>query len=96
MATATMVPSKGGTGKAAADKCCEFFEESRYQATKVLVETDQEESIKYLVRDIVNLREERRTLVEETPVGSKGGNGILERAVQEIKGRITKMFLSFQ
>ena len=37
-------------------------------------------------KEIVADRAEGRTIMEEPPVQSKGSNGIVERAVQEIEG----------
>ena len=37
-----------------------------------------------------------RTIVEESPVGSKGSNGIVERAVQTIEGQIRVMKLALE
>ena len=33
----------------------------------------------------------KRTIVEEVPVGSKGSNGIVERAAQTVEGQIRVM-----
>eukprot|EP00973_Karenia_brevis_P007217 979116-Karenia_brevis.AAC.1 len=37
-----------------------------------------------------------KTVVEETPKGVKGSNGIVERAVQEIEGHMRAIFLSLE
>ena len=39
-----------------------------------------------MVEDIEKERESDRTIVEESPVGSKGSNGVVETAVQELEG----------
>eukprot|EP00973_Karenia_brevis_P061697 8579796-Karenia_brevis.AAC.1 len=41
-------------------------------------------------------RAKGKTVVEETPKGVKGGNGIVERAVQEIEGHMRGIFLSLE
>ena len=52
----------------------------------VIVKTDQEPSIEYLIKDLVNRREEARTIIEEAPLESKGSNGIIERTIQDVEG----------
>eukprot|EP00973_Karenia_brevis_P023825 3286154-Karenia_brevis.AAC.1 len=37
-----------------------------------------------------------RTVVEEAPKKVKGSNGVVERAVQEIEGRIRAISLNFE
>ena len=39
----------------------------------------------YLLDQIVEMREEGKTITEECPVKSKGSLGVAERAVQEIE-----------
>jgi len=65
----------------------------------VIMKTDQEPAIEYLVKDIVDARGDEkgsRTLVEESPVKSKGSNGLVERAVQTIEGQIRVMKLALE
>ena len=50
----------------------------------------------YLLDQIVDMREEGKTVVEESPVQSKGSLGIAERAVQEIEGGLRGMFLALK
>ena len=63
---------------------------------KIIVKTDQEASIKYLVDDIVERRSEGRTICEESPVQSSGSNGVVERGVLEIEGTIRAILLSLE
>ena len=84
----TAVPMKGSTGKFTTDKCLEFFDENGDRESKILIKTDQENAIEILVRDIVEDRPEGKTLVEEVPIKSKGSNGLVERACQDVEGRI--------
>ena len=94
---ATALATKGlGTGKFAVDKCLDFIEENGDGNKDVIVKTDQESSAKYLIKDIVSERSEGKTMIEESPVRSSGSNGIVERAVQEIEGRIRSLFLGLQ
>ena len=87
---ATAVPMKGGTGRFAVDKCNDFIEEMGDREGTIIVKTDQEPSIEYLIKGIVEQRPEGRTIVEEAALQgreeNKGGNGIVERAVQEVEG----------
>ena len=50
---AETVPHKGGVGRYAADKCVEFMEECGDRENNVIVKTDQEPSITYVVKDII-------------------------------------------
>ena len=99
MTMATVLPDKGSTGKFAADKVMEFMAECGCQSGDVIVKTDQEAAIKYLVKDIVLERGDEkgcRTIVEESPVGSSGSNGVVERAVQAVEGQIRVMKLALE
>lgn len=71
----------------------EFIEEVGDGSQQVIVKTDQEPSIVAIVGDLVREREEGRTVVEESPVGSSGSNGIVERAVQGIEGQVRALLL---
>ena len=68
------------------------MEESGDKATKFIIKMDQEESIKYLVENLVSMREEGRTAVEEEPVSSRGSNGIVERTAKEVEGLVRRMY----
>eukprot|EP00973_Karenia_brevis_P057830 8050252-Karenia_brevis.AAC.1 len=52
--------------------------------------------MKLLVKCIQEERPDNKTAVEEVPKGSKGSNGIVERAVQEMEGRIRSILLSLE
>lgn len=67
---ATAVPEKGSTGMFAVDKCMCFINEVGDEATKVIIKTDQEPAMKYLVDEIVRGRPNGQTLVEEAQKGS--------------------------
>ena len=77
----------------------EYFGECGNQFGDIIVKTDQEPAIKCLVKDIVLERGEElgnKTIVEESPVGSKGSNGVAERAVQEVEGQLRVLKLAFE
>jgi hypothetical protein len=99
MSMAAVLPSKGSKGKFAADKVMDFLAECGNQSGDVIIKTDQEAAIAYLVKDIVGERGDEkgcRTIVEESPVKSSGSNGIVERAVQSIEGQIRVMKLALE
>ena len=92
MLMATTVPIKGTTGRFSVDKVMEFISECGDGGGDIIIKTDQEASIKALVKDIVEQRGDdkgRRTMVEEAPKESKGSNGIVERGVQTMGGAVT-------
>ena len=93
---AETVPHKGGVGRYASDKCVEFIEECGDKENTIIVKTDQEPAIQFVVKDIVGNRTEGRTIEEVAPVASKGSNGLAERAVQEIEGLIRAILLSLE
>jgi len=59
MTMATVVPMKGSTGKFAVDKVFEFMDECGSRSGDVIVKTDQDPAIDYLVKDIVEARRGR-------------------------------------
>ena len=85
---ATAVPTKGASGRFATDKCVEFMEENGDGDNPVIVKSDQERSIQFLVKDLIDQRKEGKTIPEESPVQSSGSNGVVERGVQEVEGEI--------
>jgi hypothetical protein len=93
---ATTVPTKGGSGKFGVDKCLEFIEENGDRDGEIVVKTDQEPSILYLVKDLMEGRGDAKTMPEESPVKSSGSNGIVERTVQDVEGQIRALWIGFQ
>ena len=99
MPMATVVPMKGSSGKLTVDKMLYFMAECGSQSGDVIIKTDQEPAIEYLMKDIVEARGNEkgcRTIVEESLVKSKGSNGIVEGAVQAIEGQIRVMKLAWE
>ena len=90
------VPTKGSSGKFVVDKALEFVEEVGDAKEKIILKTDQEPSIQYFIKDFMEQREEGRTIVEESPVGSSGSNGVAERGVQGLEGQIRVLCLALQ
>ena len=85
MKKAVVVPSKGSTGMYAARMVLELISECGDKDRDVIVKTDQEPAIKFLVDDICMARTGARTIRELAPKNSKGSNGIAERAVQSVE-----------
>ena len=96
MYSATTVPMKGSTGQFAIDKIMETIDEVGDTGQTIIMKTDQEPSVVNLVEDVVKAREEGRTIVEESPVGSSGSNGVVERAAQSIEGQIRVILLALE
>ena len=92
----TAIAHKGGGGKFSLHKCFEFFEENGDQENKIIVKNDQEPSIQFLMKDMVEERKTGQTLLEESAKYSSGSNGIVERSVEDMEARIRAVFLSLQ
>ena len=93
---AATVPSKGGTGKFGVDKCLDFIEENGDREGNIIVKNDQEVSMQYLINDLLVERAAGKTVLEESPVKSSSSNGVVERGVQEVEGRIRALYLGLQ
>ena len=94
---AVAVPMKGSSGRYSVDKVLDFMEEVGDQATAVIVKTDQENAIvSGLIDDVVQAREDGRTLREEACKYSSGSNGRVERAVLEVEGQMRAIVLAFE
>ena len=85
MKKAVVVPSKGSTGRYAARKVLDLINECGDKDRPVILKTDQEPAIKFLVDDVCMTRTGAKTIVEQVPVRSKGSNGVVERAVQTVE-----------
>ena len=93
---ATTVPMKGSMGQFALDKALEMIAETGDASQRIMVKTDQENSVKALIEYLVAQREEGRTIVEESPVQSSGSNGVVERAAQSIEGQIRIVLMALE
>ena len=85
MKKAVVVPNKGSTGSYAARMAIELMNECGDRDRDVIVKTDQEAAIKFLVDDVCTARTGARTVVESSPARSKGSNGIVERGAQTVE-----------
>ena len=66
---ATVVPEKGSKGKFVADRVMEFFAERGHASGDIIVKTDQEPAIAFLVDDVCVNRTGARTTTEMPPKG---------------------------
>ena len=82
MKKAVVVPSKGSTGGYAARMVIDLIEECGVKDQAIIVKSDQQPAIQFLVDDVCMSRTGAKTIVEQAPKGSKGSNGVVERAVQ--------------
>ena len=60
------------------------------------IKSDQEPAVKRLVKDLVRARAEGKSVVEESPVGSSGSNGVVERAMQAVEVQIRVILLALE
>ena len=86
MTMASVVPVKGTSGQFAVMRVLEFIAECGATETEVVLKSDQEPAIEALMADVVKTRGAAITVVERSPVGSSGSNGIVERGVQSVEG----------
>ena len=96
MKFATSVPTKGPSGKFAVDRAVEFIAEVEDIDGKIISKNDQEPSIQYFMKDLVESRESGRSHLEESPIKSSGSSGVVERGVQGVEGHIRVPFLALQ
>jgi hypothetical protein len=85
MKRAIVVPTKGSTGKYAAKEVVDFIHQCGDKDRAVVLKSDQEPAIKFLLDDVCMARTGARTILEHAPVRSKGSNGVVERAVQTVE-----------
>ena len=90
------VPTKGSSGQFAVDRALDFIAEVGDMDGQVIIKNDQEPSIQYFIKDLVESRESGRSHLEESPVKSSGSNGVVERGVQGVEGHIRAIFLALQ
>ena len=86
MTMASVVPVKGTLGQFAAMKVLDFIKECGAAEAEVILKADQEPAIEALMADVVKTRGAAITVIEKSPVGSSGSNGVVERAVQTVEG----------
>ena len=62
----------------------------------IIMKTDQEKATLNLMKLVKAERDQGKTVIEESPVESHASNGIVERGIQEIEGRIRAIFLNLE
>ena len=82
MKKAVVVLSKGSTGRYAVRMVVDPIKECGDKDLTVIVKSDQEPAMKFLVDDVCMAMTGARTIVEQAPNGTKGSNGIVDMAVQ--------------
>jgi len=63
---------------------------------QVIIKNDQESSIQYFIKDIVESRVSGRTHLEESPVKSSRSNGVVESGIHGVEGHMRALFLALQ
>ena len=96
MTMASVVPVKGTSGQFAAMLVLDFIKECGAAETEILLKTDQEPAIEALMADVVKTRGATITVLEKSPVGSSGSNGVVERGVQSVEGLIRTLMSACQ
>ena len=91
MKASVVVPSKGSTGAFAARKVVELMNECGNKDADIILKSDQEPAIKFLVDDICKNRTGAKTIEELAPIRSKGSNGVVERAVSSVESYIRSL-----
>ena len=86
-----VVPQKGTTGKYASGEVVSFMDNQGCTFKDVVVKSDQENAIKYVVDDVCMARTGAKTLKMNAPTKVKGSNGVIERAVQSVEGQLRTM-----
>ena len=95
MMLSEVVPTKGSTGLFAASRVACFIRELGYGGATVILKSDQEPAIVALTNEITRLRAPALTQPEQSPVGSSGSNGVVERGIQsfQMMARVMKSAL---
>ena len=88
MTMAAVVPVERTSGQFAAMKVLEFIKECGVAETEIILKSDQENAIQALMAVIVKTSGAAITVLETSPVGSCGSNGVVERGVQVVEGLI--------
>ena len=73
-----------------------IFRRNGDQQGTLILKSDQEPAIEYLIRELEEARPEGRTVVESVPKQSKGSNGVVERAAQEIEAQLRSLFIGLE
>jgi hypothetical protein len=83
-----VVPQKGTTGKYASREVINFIDNQGCTFKDVVLKSDQENAIKFVVDDVCVARPGAKTVKINSPARVKGSNGVIERAVQSFEGQL--------
>ena len=86
-----VVPQKGTFGKYASNEAVNFIHEQGCAFRDVVIKSDQENSMKYVIEDVCMARTGAKTVKMNSPVKSSGSNGVVERAAQAVEGQLRTM-----
>ena len=97
-AMVTAVPTKGGGSSFIFNKCLDFMQENGDKDLTMVVQTDQESSVKYLTDAIIQGRLKKRPDPEESPIRrmageNAGSNGVVGSKVKGVEERIGALLL---
>ena len=90
------------TGRYAVDKCLQFLHENGDTDNRIIVKTDNENAIQYVVKEVVEARQKDktevrpRTLVENSVEKDSKSNGLVEAAVQDVEGVIRGILFNME
>ena len=97
------IPMKGYTeGRYAMQKVLEFIHENGDTDNRIIIKSDGEASIQFLVKEVVEARQQGckevkpRILVEQSPEGCSASDGVVEAAVQEMDGIIRALLIAVE
>ena len=96
MTFATAVPTQGSSGRFVVDKALEFVEEIGDYGNSIILKSDQEPCMEYFQKDLIEVREEGKTIPEESPVKSSGSNGRVERGILGVEGQLRILLLALE
>ena len=91
MKASIVMPRKGTTGNFAARMVMDLVNEYGNKDRDIILKTDQEPAILYLVDDRSKNRTGAKTIPEEAPITSSASNGMVERAVQTVEEQLRTM-----
>ena len=86
-----VVPHKGTTGLFASTRVTDYMSELGCTNSDVVIKSDPENSIKFLLDDVAKARRSARTIIEEAPKQSKGSNGVVEWSVWAVESQLRVM-----
>ena len=93
MTMSTLMPSKS-TGKFASKRIMAYLRECGCGLNKIIVKAVQELAIVSMLGDVIRIRAERggaETIPEHSPTYSHRSNGVIERGVQSLEGKIRSL-----